>query len=144
MLFVLLELLLSSVKGGNPMYFRQLLAAVLLALTLALPTQAQDRRDYRDYPPPPPPPPRRTVDTRNFWVYGPREEFEFRKLPDGGWVQNADSGTFYFEETTRTPDYVELYDGNRGGYARLYDKRMYARGAPEDTWHYGLTGHWYR
>jgi hypothetical protein len=137
------------------MRWTSLFAAALLILPLSLPCGAQDygrdrRRDSdrepdrdsrRDHDRPPS---TRPAMSRSFWAWGPRNEFEFRKLPDGGWVQNADTGNFYFRETARTPEYVELYDSDRGGWARLYDDTMYTRGVGDAQWHFSLKGHWVR
>jgi hypothetical protein len=121
------------------------LAVALLVLPFALPCQAQERNSpYNNSPPPPPQPPpvQAAQGPRNFWVYGPLGQYEFRKLANSEWVQNAPTGNYYFVETQRTPEYVELYDPSRGGYARLYANAMYTRAEVEPTWYFSLHGHW--
>jgi hypothetical protein len=127
------------------MRFHHVLAAGLLGLALVASAPAQYRRPPADpYPDNPPPAPSRSyAEDRHLWAYGPEGQWSFRQLSNGSWAENNYNGTFYFEETRRTPDYVELSDRDRGFVARLYDDRAYSHG-PGEPWKMIYRGHWER
>lgn len=78
-------------------------------------------------------------DRRNNWVYSGGN---FRYMGEGQWVQTAIDGPFYFMETTRTREYVEIYDRNRGISARLFNDQFYARRDYETNWTPVFPGGW--
>jgi hypothetical protein len=138
------------------------------AVTLGVTASSLAQYPYRNYRPPyypygqrwqqrytppayyPPPsyqdpdygPPAPQDDGRHLWVYGQRGEGSFRQLRDGSWVESNPTGTFYFREVNRTPDFVELYDASRGASARLTPGLMYHHGTGDPVWHPGHRGDW--
>jgi hypothetical protein len=128
------------------------LLATCLVLPLSLPVQAQyppayprpypqqyppNRYQYAPRPPTPAQPSNRTV-----WVYGQGDQFNFRRMPDGSWIQDAADARYYFQEVARGPNFVELYDASRNIGARLTDDGLWTRAPGNDQFTYSLPGHW--
>ncbi len=118
-----------------------LVLAALIGLVVASPAPAQfpypDGNDLRlrdRYAAP---------DSRHVWVYRTTTVVgRFEEIGQGRWVEINNTGQFFFIEVARTPDFIELYDPSRGGYARLYDDRMLTRAEGSGRWIIGYWGHW--
>ena len=119
------------------MRFRTLVPTALLLLSFSVPGFAQDYG-----PRPYGPPPARPAEGRTFWAYGPGDQYQFRQMTDGRWVQYAADGRYYFDEVNRTPDSVELFDPTRKISARLYGDGLWTRAPGWERFHYSLPGHW--
>jgi hypothetical protein len=141
-------------------------AAALLALLSIAPSYAQWPRHYwgpqNRYPPhgrwynpqpwnnqyqPPPPPPQWNnqppgYDGRTVWVYGSQNEGSWRDLGNGQWVETNPTGQFYYVETGRSRDYIDMLDQNRHIAVRLSATTQYARPENDPTWMPGYTGRW--
>ena len=125
------------------MRVRTLFLTALLLLPFSVPGFAQYPGPGRYGPPyPGGPPAPRPAAARTLWAYGPGDQFQFRQMTDGRWVQYAADGRFYFDEVNRTPDYVELFDPTRKISARLYDDSLWTRPQGFDRFAYSLGGHW--
>jgi hypothetical protein len=81
-------------------------------------------------------------DPRRVWVYPNAGGGSFSYAGDGRWVETNATGSFYFQEVTRTPEYVEIYDASRGASARLYDRESYHTGPDTPGWQPLYPGHW--
>lgn len=123
------------------------LLATCLLLPLSLPVQAQYGPSYpRPYSPNPyqysPPPTSAQPSGRTLWVYGQADQFSFRQMTDGNWVEYAADGRYYFQEVARGPNFVELYDASRHIGARLYGDGLWTRAPGNDQFTYSVPGHW--
>jgi tetratricopeptide (TPR) repeat protein len=58
------------------------------------------------------------------------------------WAEPYPGGMIYFKEVARTPEYVEMYDGNRRMTVRLYSTRMFWRTAGQIQWNALHQGSW--
>jgi hypothetical protein len=82
-------------------------------------------------------------DTRHLWAYSAGNIIgNFADQGNGRWVESNNTGQFFFRETGRTPDYVELFDDSRSILARLYDTQLFSRGTGETQWQPVYTGGW--
>jgi hypothetical protein len=141
-------------------------AAALLALLTAVPSYAQWPRHYwgperhRDhgrwynpqrwnnqYQPPPPPqwgyqPPTAAYAGRSVWVYGSQNEGSWRDLGNGQWVETNPTGQWYYVETARGTDFIDLLDQNRHIAVRLTPNQEYSRSVNDPNWAPGYAGRW--
>jgi hypothetical protein len=115
--------------------------------------EPRDRRDlHRDYPPevrpsyPPawqqPPVAQQPADTRHVWAYSGYGGGNFHRTQGTQWVQEGYGGPFNYVETARTPDYVELYDQQRGVYVRLFNDQFMHRPNGQADFSPILPGGW--
>jgi hypothetical protein len=115
---------------------------------LCLPAAAQDwhrgerSREWRRPPHERMGQPRRIDDGRHVWLY-PNNNGRFVDQGNGQWVETNDTGSWTFQEVSRTPDCITLYDPSRQAYAALYDNAMYSR-TPQTDWGLSYQGSWQR
>jgi hypothetical protein len=110
-----------------------------------------DRRLYeppevtRSYPPEWAQPPSTTPgDNRTVWAYAALGGGHWQYQGNGRWAQICGDGPFYYRETGRTPEYVEMHDDNRGLTVRLCNDRYFVRNDNDAQWTAMLVGdgHW--
>jgi len=58
------------------------------------------------------------------------------------WVERSPNANFAFRETGRNLDFVELFDGSRNLYVRLYNDKLFFRRATDSDWTYIKPGRW--
>jgi hypothetical protein len=144
-------------------------AAAVLALLTAVPSYADWPRHHwgpeqhpehgrwynpprwnNQYQPPPPPqwnypnpPPVAAYDGRSVWVYGSQNEGSWRALGNGQWVETNPTGQWYYVETARGRDFIDLLDQNRHIAVRLTNGQMYSRAEVDPNWGApGYSGRW--
>jgi hypothetical protein len=133
-------------------------AAAVLALLTAVPSYAQWPRhywgppnQYRSYPNrwynPQPwnsqyQPPAAAYDGRTVWVYGGQNEGSWRDLGNGQWVETNPTGQWYYIETARGRDFIDMLDQNRHIAVRLTNGQEYSRAETDPNWAPGYAGRW--
>jgi hypothetical protein len=85
----------------------------------------------------------RRTDDRRLWAYN-NGIFAgtFADQGNGRWVETNNTGQFFFRESARTPDYVELFDDSRGMAARLFDNQLQSLGPGQTEWQFAYAGGW--
>lgn len=144
-------------------------AAAVLALLSAAPSYADWPRHYwgpnyhnhwgryyqqpwnNQYQPPPPPvpsyrppyqPPAPASAIGTVWVYGSQNEGSWRDLGNGQWVETNPTGQWYYVETGRGPNFIDLLDQNRGIAVRITPTQEYSRSVNDPNWAPGYAGRW--
>ncbi|WP_437294763.1 hypothetical protein [Sorangium sp. So ce426] len=69
----------------------------------------------------------------------------FKQVRGRTWLEEGAGGTTYFNETQRTPEYIELHDPRRNLYMRLYDDHAKYRKGDRGPWRlFQYRGRWVR
>ena len=106
------------------------------------------------YQPPPPPVPQLnnpyqqpgqgvgTVWAYTLSVYGTPSQGSWRDLGNGQWVETNPTGQWYYVETGRGPNFVDLFDQDRNTAVRLTPNQEFSRSGNDPNWTPGYTGRW--
>jgi hypothetical protein len=84
--------------------------------------------------PPPAPDPR-----RNYLC----DHGTFRRLATGAWLEHDGTARHRYREYRRAPEYIELYDGTRDRYVRLYPFGVYVYVPREEHYRRACAGCWH-
>jgi hypothetical protein len=115
------------------------LVLVFLGWIVALPVSAQGpRRSWEREPGW-----RRYHHPRDAWVYSSGAiRGRFVMTGSQRWQEENQTGRWFYDEVSRTPWYVELYDRDRDIELRLYGNRLYQRTGNSNEWQPGYVGRW--